>query len=100
MSSSEVAQYDSNWRLRVEYMGDGITFHDTSWNVTTSIVGVSGWLEIGAYQITTTAIIDCYSLDATNGNFDNVHVDDYLQNSWDTYLTWTLRIPVWTDLYN
>ena len=100
MSSSEVAQYDSNWRLRVEYMGDGITFHDTSWNVTTSIVGVSGWLEIGAYQITTTAIIDCYSLNATNGNFDNIHVDDYLQNSWDTYLTWTLRIPVWTDLYN
>ena len=105
MSSSEVAQYDSNWRLRVEYMGNGITFYDTSWYVWASIYWSNGKITIDSSL--STSNIDAYSTTTNNLSVSDSATLEYvtigsswrIDCRWEAEFSWKLRIPVGIDLY-
>lgn len=99
MSPSEVAQYDSNWRKRVSYTGNWITFYDTNWVTASSIYWYNN-MEIaidGALYVTWQ--IESPVWDITWLACDTFTVRDDATINWETWAKGYLRIPVWINKY-
>lgn len=110
MSSSQVAQYDSNWTKRVEYTWNWITFYDGSWIQTWQLVGQDGAIHTTNFDA---SYIDAYSVSTDELDVSDAATFKYvtISSSWDldcnsdadfswrTVISWRLKIPVWVDLY-
>jgi hypothetical protein len=98
MSSSTVAQYDSNWTKRVQYMWNWITFYDSNWIQSAHIIWDSGAVYIDL-ALEVSEEISSYNISWTHVNGDEMIVSDSFICNWDAEFNGKLKIPVWVDLY-
>ena len=104
MSSSDVAQYDSSWTKRVEYKGNWITFYDSNWIQTSSLVWQNGAIHTTNFDA---SYIDAYSVsteeldvtDAATLKYVTISSSGDLDCKGTAEFSKKLKIPVGTNLY-